>query len=351
MKHAPMFAIWMLAILMPPEPGRADSHRLAALLRQQEVGQTISVESEAVNVDVLVTDEDGGILNGLRKEEFRILDNGRLQAITNFVPAAAPIAIVMLMEYSGHAYDYFAYRTVYWGSKFLSHVEGEDWVALVTCDMKPTVPVDFTRNKAQVRDVLAGLGYPVFHEVNMFDPSAETLERLEEIKGSILLITTGANSFSFNTLDDIYAKLRQTDHTIFPLGVAEREYGPGVRTDIASFQAKNQLETFARLTGGCCWFPRYEAEVPDIFQSVVTFLRNQYALAFLTSAAAGDSKFHKLRIEVVNANGKPLVSCDKKGSAGRLSYSLARVTGIDSAPRTDGVISGVAKSGNGKEVA
>jgi VWFA-related protein len=182
---------------------------------QQEPKYSFSVEVPLVVVDVLVTDEDGTVLSGLRKDNFRILDEGKPQVIRDFAPTTAPITIVILMEYSGIAYDYFAYKAAYWGTEFLDHLELNDWVALVTYDMKPTVRVDFTKSKPAIEQALKELTYPEFREANMFDALSETLDQLAEVKGkkSILLITTGANTFSRTTLDELYGKLKETDAT------------------------------------------------------------------------------------------------------------------------------------------
>src|ERR1700749_2287406 len=43
----------------------------------------IAVESNVVNIDAVVTDHDGNIVAGLKKENFRILDEGQPQQGTN----------------------------------------------------------------------------------------------------------------------------------------------------------------------------------------------------------------------------------------------------------------------------
>ena len=53
-----------------------------------------------VNVDVVDTDDDGNYLPGLKKENFRILEDGAPQAITNFSTGDAPITVVLLLEYA-----------------------------------------------------------------------------------------------------------------------------------------------------------------------------------------------------------------------------------------------------------
>jgi len=278
----------------------------------------ISIEAALVNLDVLVTDEDGLVLAGLKKGNFRVLDNGAAQIITDFEATGAAITIVMLLEYSGNAYDYFAYKAASWGSHFLNHLEPLDYVALVTYDIKPMVKIDFTRNKAAVLDALSTLSYPQFHEANLCDAIIDTLDRLERVKGkkAILLIGTGANTMSENTFDDTFKRIKRSDVTIFSVGVAEAEYqkaqSPG-GASIGYLQAKNQLQTFARLTGGTSWFPRFEGEIPGIFKSVATFLRSQYKLGFSPANLAHDGKYHKLKVEIVRPDGTPLVITTPQG--------------------------------------
>ena len=285
------------------------------LPNEQARPSVITVESALVTVDVLVTDDKGRVLTALKKDNFRILDNGQPQRVTTFAPVNAPITIVLLLEYSEAASDYFAYKSASWGSDFLRHLESQDWVALVTYDMNPAVRVDFTRNKAAVQDALYSLGYPPFHETNLFDAVIDTLDRLQPIQGkkSVLLITTGYDTFSEHTLDATYKRLKESDATVFCIGMAESEYGLSEAGGLSYLQAKNQLDTFSRLTGGLAWFPRFQGELPSIFKSVTGFLRNQYALGFSPLEPARDGKYHKLTVQVVGADGRPLTVVDEKG--------------------------------------
>lgn len=303
---------------LPPPP----NHRVPQTLPQGEpkTPGLITVEAALVNLDVLVTDQDGRVLTGLKRENFRVLDNGQAQVITHFEPTGASITIAMLMEYSGIAYDHFAYKAASWGSTFLNHLAQLDYVALVTYDIKPTVQVDFTRNKAQVQQTLATLSYPQFHEANMYDAIIDTLDKLDRVKGkkAILLITTGANTMSAHTLDDTMRRLRESDVTLFPVSVAESEYLSAERqlsgdASISYLQSKNQLERFAKMTGGNAWFPRFEGEIPKMFESVAVFLRSQYRIGFSPANLVHDGKYHKVKVEIVQADGSPLIVTDAKG--------------------------------------
>jgi Ca-activated chloride channel family protein len=287
---------------------------------QKPPESTITVEAALVNLDVLVTDQDSRVLGGLQRENFRVSDNGQVQQVTHFEPVGAPITIAMLMEYSGLAYDYFAYKSASWGSTLLNHLEPLDYVALVTYDIKPTVRMDFTRNKAEMNQVLSSLSYPEFREANLYGALIDTIDRLDHVKGkkAILLVTTGMNTMSSYTLDDAMKRIKQSDAVIFVVGVAESEYMTaetqisGLQS-ISYLQAKNQLMTFAKMSGGSFWFPRFEGEIPGIFKSAATFLRSQFRIGFTPASLVHDGKYHKLKVEIVRPDGTQLIVTTPSG--------------------------------------
>ena len=52
---------------------------------------TFRAEVEYVEVDVLVTDEQGRFVGDLRKEDFDVFEDGKPQAITNFALVEIPV--------------------------------------------------------------------------------------------------------------------------------------------------------------------------------------------------------------------------------------------------------------------
>lgn len=222
--------------------------------------------------------------------------------------------------------------------RFLDHLDEQDWVALVTYDMKSTVQVDFTRSKVEIEQALRGLSYPQFGEANLFDALIETLDQLEPIEGkkAILLLGTGVDTFSKVTLDDVDDRLKESDATIFCVGVAESEYlNAELRggSSIGYMQIRNQMQTFAKMTGGFSWFPRFEGELPDVFRSVGGTLRNQYALSFSPDKSMRDGKYHKLGIEMIGGDGRPLKVTDRKGRSRKvIAYAREGYTAPKNAP-------------------
>ena len=288
--------------------------------KPEESGLSISVEVPIVTLDVVATTQHGDILTGLKKENFKVIEDGVPQTISNFGPSDAPITIVMLMEFSSRGYQYYAYYARMWAPAFLPHLKKDDWVALITFDMRPKLEVDFTQNKQEVEEAVQHLYFPGFSESNVFDAILDTVDRLKDVKGkkSILVMASGVDTFSKHTLDQTIKLLRQTDTTIFavglgrPLNNAIEAHGGG-SAGLTYLQGENQLKTFAQMTGGYAWFPQFDGEIPGIFQDVTAYLRNQYSLSYTPTNREQNGKFRKIKVELVAPDGTPLVVLDKKG--------------------------------------
>jgi VWFA-related protein len=287
----------------------------------QQGGVSISVEVPIVTLDVVTTTQHGDLITGLKRDNFRIIEDGAPQTITNFAPSDAPLTIVMLMEFSSRGYyQWFAYQAKYWADAFFPNLQQKDWVALITFDMKPRIEADFTQNKEEVREALYHLYFPGFSESNVFDAILDTVDRLKDVKGkkAILLLATGVDTFSKHTLDQTIKQLRQTDVSIFAVGL-DKPYtnfldSRGAMGSHLNFlQGENQLRTFAQMTGGFAWFPQFDGEIPGIFHEVAAFLRNQYSISYSPTNRARDGKYRKLKVELVGPEGGPLTVVDQKG--------------------------------------
>ncbi len=291
--------------------------------KPEEAGVTISVEVPVVTLDVIATTSNGDIIPGLKKDNFRILEDGVPQSITNFAPSDAPITMVVLMEFSNVFGGWFSGQAKYWSDALFPNLNQKDWIALVTFDMKPRMEVDFTQNKDEVRVAISRLYFPGFSESNLFDAVLDTVDRLKDVKGkkSILLMASGIDTFSKHTLDQTMKLLRQTDVTIFVVGVDKpisnymemHSRLGGSSTRLNFLQAENQMKTFASITGGFAWFPQFDGELPGIMRDVAAFLRHQYSLTYTPSNHTPDGKFRKVKVELVAPDGGPLTVLDQKG--------------------------------------
>src|ERR1700681_842876 len=287
---------------------------------------SIKVDVPLVSLDVLVTTKDGQTIPGLKKENFKIMEDGTQQTIATFNQSEAPITAVLLVEFASTNYTFLveALRASY---AFASTLKKDDWVSVISYDMKPYILTDFTQDKGAVVAALNQLRMPGFSETNLFDATFDTLDRLDRIPGKkyIILVTTGIDTFSKLNLDQILKKIRSTkDVTIYPIsvGFVVREYCEvhGCRTrgiipvnNMDYLQADNEMKTFASLTGGRAYFPRFQGELPEIFNQVGSDIRNQYNISYHPTNSKLDGTYRKLKVELKGPDGGPLKIRDQKG--------------------------------------
>jgi VWFA-related protein len=283
---------------------------------------SITVNVPLVNVDVLVTTKDGQFIPNLHKENFRVSEDGAPQTITNFNQTEAPITAVLLIEYAATNMNYM-YEALNASYTFANQLKKDDWVAVMSYDMRTEILVDFTQDKRAVLGALNLLRIPGFSERNLFDALYETLDRLDGTEGHkyVVLISSGRDTFSKINYDQILKKVKATKEvTIYAvsIGRALRErmdaYGMvGPERNLDFLQADNQMNTFAKLTGGRAYFPRFEGELPEIFHDVGNSIRNQYSLGYHPTNPKLDGTYRKLKVEIVAPDGKPLRVVDQKG--------------------------------------
>jgi VWFA-related protein len=292
---------------------------------------SISVNVPVVSLDVLVTTKDGQTIPGLKQENFKVMEDGQPQKIATFNQTVAPITAVLLVEFASTNYGFMndALRASY---AFATTLQKDDWVSVISYDMKPHILADFTQDKRAAYAALNELRFqPTFTETNMFDALFDTLDRIDRIEGKkyIILVTTGYDSFSKLNLDQTLKKVRSTkDVTIYPIsvGFAIREYcevnhctgltrGGGMVpvSQMDYLQADNEVKTFASLTGGRAYFPRFQAELPEIFHDIAADIRNQYTISYHPTNPKLDGTYRKLKVELQAPDGGPLKVRDQKG--------------------------------------
>lgn len=289
---------------------------------------SIKVNVPLVNVDVMVTTKSGQFVSGLKKDNFRLFEDGSPQQISNFNVSKAPITAVLLIEFASTNYTFMvdALRASY---AFANSLQKDDWVAVSYFDMLPHILVDFTQDKQAVYGALNQLRIPGFSETNVFDALYDTLDRLDRVEGKkyVILVTTGVDTFSRIKLDTIMKKIKATkDVTIFPISVGfmAREWaearggaarrGLGIPVDRMDYlQADNEMRTFAAMTGGRAYFPRFEAEYAEDFKDIESDIRNQYSLSYHPTNTKLDGTYRKLKVQVVATDGGPLKVKDQKG--------------------------------------
>ncbi len=286
---------------------------------------SLRVEVPEVNVDVgVLLEKTHQFVPGLKPSNFRVYEDGVEQKVSGFKRVEAPITALMVCEFAANSY-YFINDMRNAAFAFAQQLRPQDYVALMTFDMHTQIVTDFTQDKRQFQDAIYSMHMPMFSETNLFDALNESLDRLDRVEGRkyIILIASGRDTFSRLTLDKILKRVKASqDVTIFTVStggamraVSESRGGGGMDSAMRNLdflQADNQMRTFANLTGGASYFPRFAGEMPDIFGEINENIRAKYELVYRPSNDKQDGTWRKLRVELVDDEGKPLTMQDEK---------------------------------------
>jgi len=277
---------------------------------------SLRVEVPEVTVDVgVLLEKTHQFVPGLKPGNFRVYEDGVAQKISGFKRVEAPITALMICEFAANSYS-FIYDMRNAAFAFAQQLRPQDFVALMTFDMRTQIQLDFTQDKRQFLEAINSLRIPGFNETNVFDALYEGLDRLERIEGRkyIILIASGVDTFSKLTLDKILKKVKAAqDITIYTVSTGGFARATSRRGDSLTFlQADNQMKTFSDLTGGAHYSPRFTAEMPDIFSEINSNIRSKYELVYHPSNPKQDGTYRKLRVELVDDEGQPLRIQDEK---------------------------------------
>lgn len=284
---------------------------------------SIKVNVPLVNVDVaVILDKTKQFVPNLKEGNFRVFEDGVEQKVTGFQQVKQPITAIMLLEFAQVNYAFIMdMRTAAYA--FAQQLRPEDYIAVATYDLHTHILTDFTEDKRRVYESLSTLTVPMFSDRNMFDALYEMLDRVSNVEGRkyIILIGSGRDTFSKVNLDKILKKIKTTpDVTIYTIStgnvlremVAAGSMGNGSSRAIDYAQADNEMRTFASMTGGQWYAPMFQGQLPEIFHAINDSIRNAYVLSYHPTNAKLDGSYRKLKVEVVDPQGKPLQITDEK---------------------------------------
>jgi VWFA-related protein len=306
----------------------------------------LRVEVPEVTVDVgVILEKTHQFVPGLKPTNFKVYEDGIEQKVTGFKRVEAPITALILCEFAGNNYTYaFNYDMLNAAWSFAQQLRPQDYAALMTYDMRSHIITDFTQDKRQIYEAIRSLVIPGFNERNMFDAVSEAIDRLSRIEGRkyIILIGSGRDTLSRLTWDQLQKKVKNSqDVTIYTISTggalrAMTEGGSGMNSairDMDYLQADNEMRTIAKMTGGASYFPRFVGEMPEDFGDINKNIRSKYELLYHPSNPKQDGSYRKLRVELVDEEGKPLRFQDEKHHP--LKYDVIARDGYRARPEVE----------------
>lgn len=182
----------------------------------------LTVQSNLVEVPVLVRTRKGAVVFALGPDDFRLTDNGVAQTVSvDSESGSEPLALAIVAETGGagarHLRDYTQL-----GAELESLTQNlEHRVALITFDSQPHLAMPFTDQTAKAAFALANLE-PGDNEAAILDAVAFAIGKLREqpprFRRAILLLSETVDQSSSISLGDTLRLIGTTNTAVYSLG-------------------------------------------------------------------------------------------------------------------------------------
>lgn len=306
------------------------------------------VDTNLVNVDaVVINKKTGGIITGLKKENFAIFENGVKQNISSFSTPDAPITVTLVVEYSkwtellgsaaGGRFEPGTYEVIKPVAYFLANFikAPNDYASVIAFDMRPTPITDFTNDPKRLRQTVDLLlrNNPAFRENNLWDALKFTLyggrgdsvvlddskaaesdysgmASLKAKRKAIILVASGIDTFSKSNYSEARKIVQEAGVPVYVISTGNLFYKKyeqflgavdqidGTPGRLTFLQAQNAMNTIAKESGGKHFPMTFEGEVPGYLQEINALMRNQYSLTYDLAERRPPGSRNKLVVKV-----------------------------------------------------
>lgn len=274
-------------------------------------GQTIRLNVDRVNVGVIVMDSKGKFVEGLRRENFQVLDNGAPQPIAEFASVETPAQVLLVVE-AGPAVYLLRDAQLFVADSLLNGLSADDRVALASYNEAPAPILNFTTDKRAAQAALDQIQFNLgYGDLNLSASLNTILDWLVPVPGkkTIVLVSTGVDTSPQSTMHSVLARLQTTDVQILAISTSGplRNGKEGSKRQVqqaqqAFEQADAWLTTLAEATGGRAYFPENAKAFQETYKQIAQIVRHEYSLAFVPPAA--DGTIHSIDVKVESgANG------------------------------------------------
>jgi len=264
---------------------------------------TFSARSELVVLSATAVDGKGRPVTDLRREEFRVFEEGRPQPIVHFHDARElPARVLMLVDASGSMGETSKVASVTRAAEvFLDELGPEDQVALAGFDSRYFGLVAFTRDREAVRARLRKLeqfGSTALHDA--LDQAASDLASHGPGRRAVVVITDGVDTASEKSPDAVLERSRALDVPIYTLSVVSPLDDPesprylGDRAKGREAEGAETLSRYATLSGGAAFRASSYAALRQAAFRIARELKFQYRLGY--DPPAGPDGFRRIDV-------------------------------------------------------
>ncbi|HSS75640.1 MAG TPA: VWA domain-containing protein [Thermoanaerobaculia bacterium] len=247
------------------------------------------VDVQFVELYTSVVDGKGKPVQGLKKEDFSVAEDGAPQQVRRFeLVKDVPIYAGILLDTSSSMSEASKLDEAVKGALrfFQKVITPKDRASVITFSGQPTLAVRFTNDETVLAGGLAGL--KADGNTALYDSIIYSLYYFGGIKGkrAIILLSDGKDEGSHYSFSDALEYARRSGVSIYTVGI-------NLSTQEADVRLK--LSRLADETGGRFFFIQKASELERIYDTIQSELRSQYLLAYQSTKEREPGDAEKFR--------------------------------------------------------
>jgi VWFA-related protein len=190
--------------------------------QQQEPGVfRFKTGVELINVTATVTDGTGRFVPGLKKEDFRLFEDGQEQQITHFNSERVPVSLGLVVDTSGSMEgERWANAKLALHRFLFELLDPDDEVFLYRFDNQPELVEGWTTDRQRIANGLARIRPR--GATSLYDAVAEAVPLAQtgrHRKKAIVIISDGNDTNSRSALRDLRQAIRESEVLIYAIGI------------------------------------------------------------------------------------------------------------------------------------
>ena len=275
---------------------------LTCVRGQSEQEFKLTAQAELVLLDVSVKDAKGGFATHLKKENFQVFENGKLQTISQFGQEDTPITVGLVLDDS-HSMKTKRTDVINSALAFIdaSNPQDEIFITHFNDRVRHGLPVGttFTDDRALLRQAL--WNNPAEGMTALYDGILDSLHQLDkgkQDKKSLIVITDGGDNASVHHYNDVVNAVQSTRAILYTVGVFDEE-DPDRNPAL--------LRRFASISGGVAYLPKNLDELPEICRGIAKDIRNRYSIGYVPVRVDDKSGLRNIRVSITGAENQKFV--------------------------------------------
>lgn len=246
----------------------------------------LQLNASLVSVDVGVYDRNEKSVTDLGKEDFRVLEDGVPQPITNFTPVSGGYRILLLIDHSGSMQRYWSFL-LDGLNVFMKTLRPQDQVAIATFDNNVQVAMPWRSaiegSTEKVAIAPNGRGTEIWYSL---DWAVTEVSRSGGRKGVIVFTDGEDNGDDFK---NAVKKAADSEIPFYFVGMTPETTTGGVR-----------MRDFAQATGGKAYFPKTAGELAPLYSKIAHDLGTSYTISYAPLKPPGDNKLRHIEIKPID---------------------------------------------------